>query len=439
MKPVSALLLGSLLANAALGGWWLLRESPTSTGQSPGASQRATSDKTTAATLNTVAASSAETAGPSEDPAALRDRLRALGFSEPMVRSAVRALVEGPRFARERALRATTAQQPWWQPGLPADNAMGLLPNRELRELRRAECEELARLLGPVGAVTPADLELFAFLPEEKAAQLAALRRDYLDQRWSSPSGPNIPANRTEAAEREKALQSDYDRGIATLLTSEEREQFALRTSTPALMVGNSARYFPGSEGEYRAIYDLTKADSERRAVIDAAPLESRGRAGIEAMQQYQRDLLATLGAERYAQWQQAHQADYTVLVELQQRFPLPPAALYAVSALPRQISAEAMAIAQDKDRTTEQKLLAVRALADDARARVRAILGDDLGDAYSAASARSWLDVLERGGAPMYLENGQRGTFGIGHTFQRTRLPAPTPGVTSPVKSPDR
>jgi hypothetical protein len=341
-----------------------------------------------------------------------------MGFSEPMVRAAVRAQIEAPRLARERGLQVQAAQQPWWRPA--PEKTPWSSPHAATREQRQAEREQLLRVLGPAATVTQEELERFAYLPEDMAAQVSARWRDFLELRREAAL-PGGPSTRAESYAREQRLKAEFDRDLAALLTPEQREQVELHTSVPAFQTSHGATYFDGTEAEFRAIYALQKQHYEAEETERASPMESRGRGFIERSQQLQRDLEAALGSERYREWQRGYQEDYTMLLELQHRFNVPQSTIDAVAAVPRAISDEGMAIAKDEKRSREERAIALRDLADEARRRVIAILGEDLGEAYNVGSARGWLDHLERGSVPFIQPNGQRALFGVG---TMTRIP---------------
>jgi hypothetical protein len=97
------------------------------------------------------------------------------------------------------------------------------------------------------------------------------------------------------------------------------------------------------------------------------------------------------------------------------------------------------MTIARDSTRPAAERMAALRALADDARRRVVALLGPDLGEAYNTASARAWLDDLELGRVAFIQPNGQRAIFLAGSNpalRQRTAAPnsATVPAGTAPT-----
>ncbi len=403
MKLTTSLLVVSLAANVALAGWWL-RPALTDSAAAPPAAASAFASTPPPPPPATPPAEATAAASSRPDAATVRDRLRALGFPEAMVRAAVRAMLEAPRLARERAARSAAPARPWWQPGFAADTS-SLRPPREFRELRQAEREELTRLLGPTGTLTAAEFERYAHLPEEKAAQLALLERDYAELKRELPTGPDAPTTTAGSLERERLLRAEHERDLAALLTPEEREEHALRTSIAAHSVGLNARYFSATEAEYRAIYKLQKVYYDATDPTGVLP----GRLTLGDSQRLWRDLESTLGPDRFAAYQRAQHRDHTALVELQRRFPIPVATAAAVAAIPYELSAAARSIVDDRARSPGEKAIALRDLADDARRRLRATLGDDLGGAYIAAASRGWLDYLDQGMAPFFQPNGQR------------------------------
>jgi hypothetical protein len=428
MKATTLLLCASLAANAALGGWWLWRpKAAPVVAAPPGATAPTPAPTLAKADAAAVGATNSRPA----DAAALRDRLRVLGFPEAMVRAAVRATLEAPRLARERAFRAPGAAEPWWRPMTVFTAAQ----TRELRELRKAERAEIVRVLGPGADAAAEEVERYAYLPDDKAARLAALERDYRELRRELASGPGAPASRAETLEREKLLKAEHARDLAALLSPEEREQVEMRTSSAAFGIGIYAGNFPGTAEEFGKIYRLASDYETQRAVIDAGPMDTRARAGIDLSQKYQKDLEEALGADRYREWQRAHQVDQTALGELQRRFSVPPATIAAVKAVLQAVSEEGMVIARDQSRRREDKPAALLELANSGRARIRAVLGPDLGDAYNEASARGWLDYLERGSVPFLQSNGQMALFGVGNPGRGRTPPPASPTPAPPPK----
>lgn len=442
MKGITPLIVVSLVANLALGVTWLRR--PAGTG--PGEKSTAVSPANTQAASAPAAGGGQEDArlaGPVEaatraDPATLRDRLRALGFSETLVRAAVRAQIEAPRLARERERRAAVAAVPWWRPDLSVTEIYAKA-SPEDRALRQAERAEIARVLGPGASAVPGEAEMFAFLSPEKADRMAELRREMIERRDEIPLGSGTPASRAEGVARRAAVMKEWNDAQTALLTPEERADYDRRLSSASSSIRGGAAYFAGTPAEYEAIFALMHPYLELlNGSMANAPVETRGRSDRDAIEKYRADLAAALGAERYLEWQRAaQQSDYTARIELQRRFNVPPATLDALATLVRTVSDESMALTRDRDRSAGGDTSAdLRALAASARARVRALLGDDLGTAYNEASARSWLEHLERGSGFFDQPDGTRAIFGVPQTARLLSSPPrpATPANPSPA-----
>lgn len=394
IAPLIAL---SLAANALLA-WLLLHHSSASP---PSAASATTHPVSPPPSSPTAAAVSAR---PATDPhAALRDRLVALGLPADAVRAALRAVIEAPRRARDRELRAATPPLPWWQ-GL---HGYRVTPQQEdeLRLLRTAEREEMSRLFGRADALTAAELEPYLFLPSDRAALLAAVERDYADLRFQL--GQAVPGDPAAAAERRRVLEEEHGRDLAALLSPEERTALDLRTSATAYKVATRLAYFDGTDAEFRSVYDLQKTFDEKFPPAGVTVVLTGAEPRTIAEEKLHDDLRAALGAERYAAWQLAQREDYRTLVDLQRRFDLPSATVATLMQLPVETSAAANRIAADSTLTPEQKTDALKTLGRELRTQVRTTLGPILGDAYLASGGSYWLSTLDRGGSFSFSPTG--------------------------------
>lgn len=390
MKTAQLLLLAlSLAANVVLAWRWISPAAPAPGYASPSVA------KPPAAVATGINSPMAGTRPPADAAAPannteLRDRLRALGLPETDVQAAVRAQVEARRLARQREWLAEAARQPWWRGGNAAP-VNTPAQNRELAELRRAEREELLALFGPAALATPADLERFAYLPAEKAARLAVLERDYADDRRAATE--NRPGS-AESRERLRQLADERDRALATLLTPEELALRDKLDSQTALNLSDYFPYFSPSDSEAQTIYSLTRAfdDQFRSAQAFNASLLSNRQ---DATEKFQLDLLAALGATRYAEWQRAQRPEQWSLVEMQRRFAVPQVAMDTLVPLPAQTLAAATRIDADATLTPDQKKAARGALTEQVGSQVRALLGAELGGTYLSEVGRWWMVPL--------------------------------------------
>jgi hypothetical protein len=201
MRPFIWLLAASLAANLVLG-WKLAQGYSSSSAALPVAPATVAIRSAGVAVGGSKSSISGKVAAFS--PTEVLDRLLALGLPRDVVRAVVRAAIEEPRLAREREFHAKAAALPWWRGGL-ASQDFTREQQHELNALRKAEHEELARVLGPEGSVPVADLERYDFLGAEKAAKLATLERDYADLRREAAEGAVGP----ERDERTRLLKAE--------------------------------------------------------------------------------------------------------------------------------------------------------------------------------------------------------------------------------------
>ena len=410
----SVLLAVSLAANALLA-WLLFHRAPEPTPST--LALNAPAHPPSAAPAPTKATTVASARSATDSHAALRDRLLALGLPAEAVRAAIRAVIEAPRRARDRDLRAATPPLPWWQ-GLHGYRVT-LEQENDLRGLRTAEREEMTRLFGRAGALTAAELEPYLFLPPDRAADLAALERDYTDLRFELAQA--VPGDPTAAADRRRILENEYTRDLAALLTPEERTALELRTSPTAQKLATRLASFDGTDAEFRAVYDLQKTFDDTFPSTGMTVVLTGAEPRTLAETKLSEDLRAALGADRYAAWQLAQREDYRTLVDLQRRFVLPPATVDALTKFPLETSAASGRIAADPSLNSQQKVDALKALAQETRNQVRTTLGTNLGDAYLASGGAHWLSSLDRGGSFSFTPTG-----GVTTRSVTNRLPPP-------------
>lgn len=401
-----ALLCVSLAANAALAWMFFGAGSPAAPASSTTAAESIPAGKPNASSAVAALAADAST------PESLRDALRRLGFSEADVRRALRAQIEAPRLAREREFRTAARNSgSFWQ---DTWGSRGRLPNvqrDELQAMRQAERAELTRLFGAEALLQPGELDALAFLPPDQARRVALVEHDLADQRRELEA--RTGADALPLGEREKIIAAARDRALADVLSPEERTLLAMRDSETARRIRNRFEFFQGNEAEYRALFALQHGFDEKHGQPSGLSLSNVSR--TPAGQQLADDLRAALGPGRTAEWQATQRPENQALAEVQRRENVPAAAVAAVRQIPARTSEAALRIAADATLDSEQKIAALRDLAARARADVRGVLGSELGDAYNAASARGWLDYLDRGATYAFTADGGVTTQPVG------------------------
>ena len=138
-----------------------------------------------------------------------------------------------------------------------------------------------------------------------------------------------------------------------------------------------------------------------------------------EVTQKINEQLKATLGAERFAEYQRSTSSDYQQLHRLAQGEAIPAANLTRAHDA-RSAAAEASTrIANDRALTPEQRLAAQKAIADTARTTILSSLGPKVGPAY--AQSANWLTHLAQGGSVSISADGNL-------TYRYSAPPPPPP-----------
>ena len=455
MKAASLFLTVSLAANAALIGAIVLRTSGSDSSSSTvvGNLPPATGTPAARATVGQNLATLLQ----SDDPAALRDALRAAGVPEELVRQIVNNKVWSRHNAR---LKALTAARPgnsaYWrgasEPGLSAEQ------RAELRELSRAAREQMAGLFGgATEAGSAADSDSHSdFLPPAKAAQLREIERDYSELRAQVLQ--DTQGFRTAAdLEKLRYLDEEKKRDLEALLTPAERQAYELRNSATAQRLRSQLAQFDTTEAEYQAIYGLQRAFDQKFNRDDATTgglrlFDSEAmRERSSAEKQLQADLKSTLGEQRYADYVRAQDQDYRTLQAAATRYNLPQSAVDQVYTMRDATLAASQRIANDASLDSDQKRQAISALAAPARDQVVAVLGAEVGEAYLKNTGNGWFAAVERGSSVTLSPGGGMAIrlfgastpSGVGETgasgsstmtvIRKNAVPAPPPSAPKP------
>lgn len=400
MKPIPLLLALSLAANAALA-VVLLRHTAGGRAQAVAtAAPAAVSTLSPEAAARAQAAEAIASAAKSGDAVALRDRLRALGLPEDVIRAAVRAVIYRPFAELQKKFRGQAGDAPYWRPDMGYFGLSKMTKEQRI-QMRQANGEVIRKMEELVGP-DPDDpmVRRYSFLPEEKASKLRALERDYNELRsqlYNEQEGFRVPGDQEKLAYLEKEQRKD----IESLLSPEELQAYDLRSSAAASSVRGALRGFDVTENEYKALYAAVQA-------LDAPVGDGAEQAGArrDAQQQLQQQLRTILGEERYKEYLRSQNYDYRTLDAAAKRFDLPQTTVDQVASAREQALTTVQQISQDSSLTPEQRRAALARLAEQTRSQVKTALGPEVGDAYLKSSMR-WLDMVQRGMPVMVAPDG--------------------------------
>lgn len=396
MKSLPLLLAASLLANVTLAVVLIVRgHARTSVPVTTAAAPASTMSKDVAQIAQVSPATLAI-----EDPAALRDALRAAGLPEDFVRSIVQARIWRAYTARLRALYpAPDPHRPYWRNDT---NRFRLTAEQraEQRKLLREQQAVIKQVLGPNNDQVNAAGDRYGFLPEDKRQQLRQIESDYDDLIGEVSDGmTEFPLKSDQ--EKLRYLQDEKKRDIEAMLTPAEKEELELRTSPIAAEVRSKYGSALNSEDQYKTVYQLQKAFDDQ---WHASPGDPKARAA--AQQQLDDQIKAIVGPDAFTQLAHSRDSDYENAAAAARRLNLPSTTPDQIVALRTQAAAESARITSDTTLSPEQRKQALNQLAATARDQIRTTLGADAADTYLQRSAY-WLRMLDGGNSFTVGPNG--------------------------------
>jgi hypothetical protein len=269
-----------------------------------------------------------------------RDNLRGIGCPELTVREIIRAVInEDFRMRRRNILDAF--QDHYWGMVLRGELVKRqLLPQTDwgqaLTSLAAERDQLISDVLGPDALTTEAARQAqqadweqkFAWLSPAKRARMIELQEQYQQQLadWAASLGSRpdgAPTPEDEAA-RQK-LQQDFEAAEQQVLTPQEQAELQLRESD----VANWAAGLPGfnpTEDEWRSLTQLrSQFEASQSALADPNLTDAQRAAQQSDLQSnFLNSVQATLGPDRFAQYQLANNDQYQALHNVTQRYGLP-------------------------------------------------------------------------------------------------------------------
>ena len=296
--------------------------------------------------------------------------LRSVGCPEQTIRDMIIADVNKLYAARETPLKRKGTNQVVQVAGqevtVPTDELERL---RQLRELQLEKRQVIKQLLGidiPLDMLPSSGSRdysayevAFRFLPAEKRDAAQTLQENY----WQQSDALKAKYNNKrppEFLEESRQLTDSLRQEMAKILTTQELEDFDIRTSATAKKLSTQlASTFLPTEEEFRQIFRATRAFEETNArlseTVRTAPAVQPGQGAdpirertaalnkerAVASGQMNDALKATLGDDRFAQYQHAQDSDYELLTRLGTRYGLSKEAVSQAYDLRKQFQAQ--------------------------------------------------------------------------------------------------
>ncbi len=401
-KPLVFLAL-SLAANAALLTTYFVRRAsfdstpalPADSGVSPAAFHDNSGTGLSAADVGALKRSGELIGG--GDLRVLIARLRAAGYPPSVIRGIITALVADQYGARRKAVVAHQEVIPFWrasQGSFPYDPKAG----GEIARLGREQTQTLRDLLGPDAAASDDWSRLvqerkYGTLSQDKIDKLQDIMADYSDLRSqfsAETRGVFLPEDRAKF----ELLQKEQRADLVKLFTPEELDEYDMRTSFTANRLRSQLDSFQPSEDEFRTIFKLTQAMEMSQGNPEFGTTATAPNDRQAAAKQLQADIIAALGPDRAAAYQQSIDPAYQNANRLLTRLELPNSLAPQVVAVQHDIEQRANVIRQDRTLSQDDRNAQLGALAQEAQTRLTTTLGASGYEAYKSFN-NGWLNNL--------------------------------------------
>lgn len=327
--------------------------------------------------------------------------LRSIGCPEETVRDIIIADVNKLYASRIAALYPSPKEMKFWR----VDDRLAKREQKERdhqrQELEKEKRELIQELLGVDYEVAMAewsgrpddDAFRYGFLSPEKQEQAKALHDKYRElERGLFTNGGMTPENRAKFT----ALRAESEAEMAKLLGPEDFEQYQLRNSYTARNMRENLTGFQPTEDEFREIFQLKKTFDDQfgftRGGSDEAVREQRKL----AQQQLDEQLRATLGEERFNEYQLAQDPLYRESYDSMQRYDLPKQAADVIYQVRVAAEQERDRIRNDPNLDPNARTAALAALAQDTQAALQPTLGDNW---INYQSRNSWVTRIGQTG----------------------------------------
>lgn len=334
------------------------------------------------------------------EPAALRAELQRRGFGPEATDALVRARIYARHDARRKELIAEAMKRPWWES--VSVSVLNSLPNpltaaqrKELRDLEAVARNETLALLGPEAFDSDGAIAArYNFTTPERAVKLDGLLRDYAD--LGAALREEMHGLRTAAdREREALLETERQRDLTALLTSTEREIFALRTGPGADIVRYRLGGFEPTEQEYRAII----AVHQEFAASHPGSIDPSGRerpANIRDHPEYEDKIRAALGEARHADWSLTEQDYMQAIVRYAPELGVTPATMRESALVLRDAAARSWALVEETGKTGPEKKAELATLVEATRRTLAARLGE--AGSKAVLNDLRWFETMSNG-----------------------------------------
>ena len=318
--------------------------------------------------------------------------LRSMGYPPSAIRALLSSRISDEMAARRREMMVGVEDPPYWNKGRNMFNPKVAAAQREFY----GEQQKILReLLGPDATD---DNEISQYyrrrqygdIAPEKAELIQRISSDYSEMRaeiYAKTNGMLMAGDRDQMAFLDKELRSD----LAKVMTSQELENYEVRSSMAASTLRSQLTTFEPNEAEFRALFRATQAVEEKFGPMQGMFSQKQMEQRTELLKQQAK---LELTAQRFAEFEQAIEPKYGMLNRVVARYELSPSVVPKVFAVQEDIMKRVGALS-GAERTAQSP-----ALVSEAEARIKPLLGAPAFDAYRAFAGQ-WIDYIKQPVSP--------------------------------------
>jgi len=335
------------------------------------------------------------------------DNLRAFSCPEETIRDIIITDV-AKLYGRLRSeQRARYPAPKFWQSFDPlGGSAEPVELQRKLRALDREQRQLIRELLGvelrwelaKYSGEAESQERSFSFLSPDKQAQVRAMTEQFDDLEqdlYVKSRGWLLDQDMEEL----RQLQRQRREQLASLLSTDELEEYELRFSETSNNMRSQMSGFQPNEEEFRRIFRLQRTfdqDFEQAFDMrDEAAQEAKARRQEQAQGVLAGGIQKVLGPERFAEFERAQDGDYRALLQLGERLAMPVEVANRVYNMKQAAERVKYQVETNPNLTDEQRAGIVAALARETERSVQTYMGNQAYKTYQDHGGQ-WLGTLQ-------------------------------------------
>lgn len=359
--------------------------------------------------------------------------LREIGCPEETIRDIIIADVNKLFAGRIAALYPSAREFKWWQTEDRSNRGEQRERDRKRRELQDEKRALIKELLGVDLDTEMAkwdgrpddDAWRLGFLSPEKQQAVEALQSKFREMERAAFNELRENRGSPEARAKMMALRAQREAELAQVLGPQDFQEYQLRNSWTAREMRENLGTFSPSEDEFKRIFELRKNYDDQfgftRGGGDEAAREQRRLAQAQLDEQ----LRATLGEERFREYQLSQDDRYREIYEFTSNHNLPRQTAQTVYDIRQAVEEQRRQVLSNENLSQEERAATLAQMAELTGQTLAQTLPKEAYDQYVKSDDARWLQRLgsvQGGGDRRDGRGGPGGLGGPGRFFRSGR-----------------